>query len=227
MLSLLAAVGKSAVADSSAPMSASPNWSGYIEGGGPFTGASATFNIPNLAAARTTTATAEWVGIDGASGSDPSLIQAGVGETYSPATNRVHLYAWWEILPAPETPIYLNVRVGDRVKITIGKLAGGRWQIVVRDVSTGRQFSTTQAYTGPARTVEWIVEAPTSLVEQRIKTLGEYTPNVTFRDLRLLGRQGALESCELVQRGAVVSIPSPLTRNGFSVAYGGTAPSAP
>ncbi len=68
------------------PSEKSSNWSGYVAAGGPFTAVAGTFNVPSLTATPTRAATAEWVGIDGSSASDPSLIQAGVQETYDPST---------------------------------------------------------------------------------------------------------------------------------------------
>jgi hypothetical protein len=199
--------------------STSTNWSGYTLAGGPFTVTTAVFNVPNLTAAPTATSTSEWVGVDGADPTDRSLIQAGVRETYNPHTNRVELYVWWEILPALEQPIRLPIAVGDRIRVTITRLAGARWQIEVANLTEGGRFVTTRRYDGPGRTVDFIVEAPADR-HGRIGTLGHYVPDVTFGDLRATGRRGALHAMTMVQGGVAVSQVSHLAPHGFSVSYG-------
>jgi Peptidase A4 family len=214
------ALGLSASATGTDPVAmASTNWSGYIIDGGPFIVVTATFNVPNLTAAPETTATSEWVGIDGLDSGDRSLIQAGVSETYLPATNRVNLHAWWEILPALETPVALPVHVGDLVTITIARLTNARWQIAIDNVTEHRRFVTTRAYDGPGRSADWIVEAPSDR-NFRTRTLGHFVPDVTFRNVRLAGAQRVVHPVTMMQRGAVVSHASPMTPRGFRVSYG-------
>ena len=206
------------------PMFTSPNWSGYVEQGGPFTAVSGTFTVPSVAVSSTRTETSEWVGIDGAN--NTSLIQAGVDEFYDPSTGGANLFAWWEILPAPSTPITLAVAPGNVVSVTIAQVSPGTWEISVTDNTTGQGFSIQQSYSGPTNSAEWIVEAPT--LNQTQETLGVYSPTVTFSNLGLNGPQtgGMLESL-IVQNGVTVSTPSPFTPAGFNVAYGAAAPPPP
>ena len=203
----------------------SPNWSGYWLGGGPFTAVSGTFNVPNLHATPTETTVAEWVGIDGATNS--SLIQAGALERYDPTTSLVHVFAWWEILPAPATPIAMTVSPGDQIDVTITQLAGTLWQISLDDQTSGRRFTTNQTYTGPGASAEWIVEAPTSASTGALEDFGDYVPDVTFSGLGITGPQSSIGEVILSSGGAQLSVPSALTANGFSVAYGDAAPAAP
>jgi len=209
------------------PSEESSNWSGYVATGGPFTAVAGTFNVPSLTAAPTRTATAEWVGIDGSSASDPSLIQAGVQETYDPSTNVVRWFAWWEILPEAETPIPLPVAAGNVVTVAISQLSAGVWRITVTNDTTGQTFSTTQSYSGTGESAEWIVEAPISAITGRIEALGPYTPNVTFSNLSTTGTQTLVTDEIMVQNGVAVSTPSAFTPAGFTVAYGAVAPSSP
>jgi hypothetical protein len=210
----------------------SPNWSGYYLGGGPYNAVTGTFNVPMLAPATTETDFAAWVGIDGADNS--SLIQAGVAEQYDPATNTVYGHAWWEILPQPETPIALDVQPGDEITVTIGQVSGTLWEITITDDSSGQTFNTEQTYAGIGDSAEWIVEAPAFLAPgstdpttATISTLGDYTPNITFSHLLVNGTETTLNAIAMIQNGSVVSAPSPLTANGFTVAYGSTAPPGP
>jgi hypothetical protein len=198
----------------------SHNWSGYLEQGGPYNLSMATFNVPNLAAALGKTSTSEWVGIDGTDPADQSLIQAGIDERYDPATNRVTFHAWWEILPALQTFVPLPVGAGDRVNIAIARLTNGRWQIRLTNLTRHKQFTTTQDYSGPGRTADWIVEAPTD-AHGNLLTLGHYVPDVTFSSVRLDGHRGTLRPQTMVQGGVVVSEVSHVGRTSFTVAYRG------
>jgi hypothetical protein len=204
----------------------SDNWSGYFETGGPFTSVTGTFNVPNLAASGTTTDTSEWVGIDGVG--DQSLIQAGVNELYNPSTNLVNVQAWWEIIPAPSTPILtLAVVPGNTVTVTISELSAGLWAITVTDDTTGQTFTIDQPYSGPAQSAEWIVEAPTLVSANTVFTLGNYSPAVTFSNLGTVGAPTSLYGVVMVQNGVPVSMPSALVPAGFTVAYGSVVPAPP
>jgi hypothetical protein len=159
---------------------------------------------------------------------DTSLIQAGVNEAYDPSTNLEYLYAWWEVLPAPATPIFtVPVLPGNDITVTIAQVSPGVWTIVLTNDTTGQSFSTEQSYSGAGDSAEWIVEAPTQLSTQSVLTLGDYTPNVTFSSLGFTGTQSAVTDVVMVQNGVAVSTPSALTANGFTVAYGSVVPSPP
>jgi hypothetical protein len=210
----------------------SPNWSGYRLGGGPFNAVAGTFNVPMLTPAATETDLGVWVGIDGAD--NDSLIQAGIAEQYDPTTNTVDGHAWWEILPQPETPIDLPIHPGDQVTVTIGQVSGTLWQISVTDNTTGQNVTTQQTYTGQGDSAEWIVEAPSFLPagvtdpsQAVTSTLGTYSPDITFTNLLVNGGQTSLSAVAMVQGGTIVSVPSPLTANGFTVAYGSSSPAGP
>jgi hypothetical protein len=210
----------------------SPNWSGYFVGGGPFTAVTGTFNVPMLTPAAGETVTSAWVGIDGAD--NDSLIQAGIAEQFDPATGAVYGHAWWEILPALETPIPMAIYPGDQMTVSIGQVSGTTWEISLTDVTRNTHFVTDQTYTGQADSAEWIVEAPsipapgsTDISTATVATLGAYTPNITFTNLKVNGAQTSLNVVQMEQNDAVVSVPSPLSTNGFTVAYGAAAPPAP
>jgi hypothetical protein len=209
------------------PSEKSSNWSGYVAAGGPFTAVAGTFNVPSLTAAPTRTATAEWVGIDGSSADDPSLIQAGVQETYDPSTKATRWFAWWEILPEAETPIPLPVAAGNAVTVSISQLSAGLWRITVTNDTTGQTFSTTQSYSGSGESAEWIVEAPISAITGAIEALGPYAPTVRFSNLSTAGTQTLVTAEVMVQNGVTVSEPSALTPAGFNIAYGAVVPGAP
>ena len=205
----------------------SGNWSGYIVGNGPYSAATGTFTVPSLNPGDSaSSAFAEWVGIDGFD--NTSLIQAGIGEQVDPYnTSLVEITPWWEILPAPETPITtLSISAGDQVTVTIDQVSSSVWSISLTDDTTGARFTTDQTYTGPATSAEWIVEAP-STVNGSQTPLAAYSPDVTFTDLGISGAETALAEAIMVQNGTTVSDPSALSSTGFSVAYGDVPPPAP
>ena len=218
-------VGSSSTS-STIPSIASANWSGYEVSDGPYTSVAGTFTVPSLASSSTVSAMAEWVGIDGAANS--SLIQAGVGESFDPTTNQVLIQPWWEILPAPETPITsVVVAPGDTVTVAIGQSSASMWTIHVTNDTNGQSFTTDQSYSGPLSSAEWIVEAPTVSSSGTVTTLGAYSPNITFTGLQDTGTSLGTTAVVMEQAGEVVSVPSTLTAAGFTVAYGSTQPAAP
>lgn len=204
----------------------SRNWSGYFATGGPFTSVSGTFNVPTISAAATDADTSEWVGIDGAN--NESLIQAGVEEFYSHSQNQIQVRAWWEILPDFEKFVPITVSPGDQVTIAIGEQSNGSWLIQIDDSTNGQRWQTTQSYSGPLTSVEWIVEAPTNGVSGQIEALGVYSPPVTFTTLGETGTVTGLDEVVMVDtQGGPVSTPSPFGPTGFTVAYGGGTPAPP
>lgn len=220
------------------------NWSGYAVTGGPYTRISATFTVPYLTlAAGCNEETWEWVGIDGARGSPGAedLIQAGIGESMSdPATGvctpgTFYIWPWWEVLPAPETPVSgwrgTAVRAGDQVTVTIQRIGGSNWSIRLTDNTSGGSFSTEQTYNGPASSGEWILEAPADsglwgsgvdghgtcvLAPYIDRSNGRH--GVVFSNLKLAPTNGnEWQEIATVQSGVQVSTPSALSMNGSAV----------
>ncbi len=162
---------------------AASNWSGYAETG-TFTGVSATWTVPTVAASASATYSSAWIGVDGFNNSN--LIQTGTEEDYY--NGAPHYNAWWEILPASETALPGSnvVSGGDRMKASIYETSGtvttgnGHrrstehvWTVTISDTTRGWNFTTQQAYNGAGTSAEWVVEAPE--VGGRIATLNHYT----------------------------------------------------
>ncbi len=205
----------------------SSNWSGYSSVGGPYTVVKGTFTVPSPGAGTSPRAqVAEWVGADGTSPSDPSLIQAGVAEQADPQSpSGLDVSPWWEILPSTATPITtVPVSVGDKVTVTIWQVSGTTWEISLVDDTTGKAFSTPpEHYTGPGSTAEWVVEATAECrFECRTSPLAPYNPAVSFTDLGMAGPQTSLDEITMVQGPGTVSTPSAMDPTGFKVTYTGT-----
>jgi hypothetical protein len=113
---------------------------------------------------------------------------------------------------------------------TITKGSGSSWTITIKDVTNGGSFTTTQNYTGPGTSVEWIEEAPT--VGGRVATLAHYSSPDTFDPGTANGVSPGLTAADsgvMVQKRSQVSTPSApdSDADGFNMAYGSNAPAAP
>jgi hypothetical protein len=246
------AKGRSTTTASAAPCWASSNWSGYAlsetspsglscvpASGKAYTAVTGTWTVPTVTGSRRSSSySAAWTGIDGFTNAD--LIQAGTEQDYTGGS--AHYSAWWEILPAPETVIpSVTVEPGDSVTVSIVKVSSTQWSIALTDNGKSGHpaqppFTTTQAYSGPGTSAEWVLEAPE--VNGRIATLAQYGSTV-FDLSTANGSSPGLKAGtdgEMVQgnffRGQVVSVPSgPDTGtppgDGFAVAYGSVQPPAP
>jgi hypothetical protein len=202
------------------------NWSGYAKSGN-YTSATAQWVVPSVSPTHGSSYSSAWVGIDGFNNSD--LIQTGTESDYY--NGSAHYDAWWEILPAAETPISsFAVHPGDVMTATITKGSGSSWTITIKDVTSGGSFTTTQNYTGPGTSVEWIEEAPT--VGGRVATLAHYSSPDTFDPGTANGAGPGLTAADsgiMVQKRTQVSTPSnpDSDADGFNMAYGSSAPAPP
>jgi peptidase A4-like protein len=218
---------KAARSTTSAAGWASSNWSGYAVTGGPYTKITGAWTVPSVSPTKKATYSSNWIGIDGFN--DNSLIQTGTEQDYY--NGRAHYNAWWEILPAAETPISsIAVRAGDDMTASITQGSGSTWTITISDVSSGQSFTTNQTYTGALSSAEWIEEAPT--VGGRIAPLANYSSPQTFDPGTVNGGNPGLvvaDGGDMVQQRQVVSTPSnPDTdTDGFNVARSSTQPAPP
>jgi hypothetical protein len=212
-------------------------WSGYVASGGPFNRASGTFTVPSVTADDCNQQLSQWVGVDGQGNS--SLIQAGVSEgdvnpyTGDCTAGQLEVWAWWEVLPAAAQPVAtLTVNSGDQVTVALWRLAPDQWGIEVTDDSTGVSYGLAPHYGGPASSAEWVVEAPTDSsacqdggpLTPGVCQLAPYSPPVSFTDLHIAGSATRITAESLEEGTSAVSVPSPLTTNGFVVAYRGRNP---
>lgn len=202
------------------------NWSGYAISGGTYNQISGQWVVPAVKSSRGSTYSSSWVGIDGFNNSD--LIQTGTEQDY--VNGHAQYDAWWEILPAAETVIpNMVVKPGDTMSANIQNEGNGQWKITLTDVTENESFSTTQAYSGPGTSAEWIQEAPE--VGGRVATLANYGQTTFDPGTVNNGNPGLTvnDGGDMVQKNRVVSSPSVPDddTDGFNVAYGSTAPNAP
>lgn len=204
----------------------SSNWSGYAITGSTYTSVTGEWIVQSVSSSKRGTYSSEWIGIDGFNNSD--LIQTGTESDF--VNGRARYEAWWEVLPAAATVIpSLTIHPGDHMSASVAKGAGTSWTITISDTSTGQRFSTTQTYTGPLTSAEWIEEAPT--VGGRVATLANYGLT-TFDPGNANGKDPALtasQSGAMIQHSLQVSTPSNPDgdTDGFNMQYGSTAPTPP
>lgn len=149
------------------------NWSGYAVTGSGISGVASTFTV-GAAGLLPPGFAAQWAGIGGFNTTD--LIQAGVGEQSLPSAPLLgpQYFAWYEILPAAETPISgctgdanCTVRPGDSVTVKITNAGGNNWNISMSDAGHW-SYAKTLSYASSESSAEWILEAPTLVAAQTI-----------------------------------------------------------
>ena len=209
---------------------ASSNWSGYAlssKTSGTYSSITGSWVVPSVSPSNGSTYSSNWIGIDGFNNS--SLIQTGTEQDYS-SSGGAQYYAWWEILPAAETVISsFTVQPGDNMSASVVNDGNGKWTITLTDNTENETFTTTQAYSGPAQSAEWIEEAPT--IGGHVATLANYG-ETTFDPGTVNGGNPGLTTHDggvMIQHNAQVSTPSrpDSDTDGFNVQYGSTIPSAP
>jgi hypothetical protein len=160
------------------------NWAGYaVTPGSGITAVSSTLTVPT-AGEVPPGFSASWAGIGGYSTSD--LIQAGVSENSAVAGELLggQYNAWYEILPASETPISgcsgavpsCAVNPGDKISVNISNTGGNNWDISLSDAGNWT-WSTTVTYASSESSAEWIQEAPSL---EDVQTIPADVGNVSF-----------------------------------------------
>ena len=208
---------------------ASSNWSGYAltsPPSGGYTNITGSWVVPAVSRSKGNTYSSNWIGIDGFNNRD--LIQTGTEQDY--ASGGAQYYAWWEILPAAETVISsITVNPGDVMTASIKKISSGTWTITLTDKTTGATYTTTQSYSGPGQSAEWIEEAPS--IAGHVTTLANYGLSTFNPGTVNNGNPGLVSSDDgvMIQKNTQVSTPSlPDTdTDGFNMQYGSTVPNAP
>jgi hypothetical protein len=164
------------------------NWSGYaVAPGSGITAVDSTFKVPSAGLDPPGFA-ATWAGIGGYNTSD--LIQAGVEEDSLPSNPLLgnQYQAWYELLPASETPIAsctgdsnCTVTPGDQVTVDIHNVSGNTWSISLTDAGKW-SWSQNVTYSSSESSAEWILEAPTLVAQTVLANVGTvpFGPTSTY-----------------------------------------------
>ena len=213
----------------------SKNWSGYVSRGTTFTSATATWQVPAVAPSQSHTNSSTWLGVGGA-GDGGALIQDGTQQHSS--GNQTYYAAWWEVVPGksnglPNSQVNIGkVNPGDTVTTTLQENSPGTWTMTLVDQNAGINFSKTvsPANSSAEPTAEWIEEAPTTVDkngDSHLDTLANYGA-VQFQNIGATPATGTtMRPDEMTDdTGHVVSYPSTITNNAFTLTYG-TPPPGP
>jgi hypothetical protein len=215
-------------------MTQSNNWSGYnkglLETGTQFHSISGQWVVPTATAHKKgqDEFSSSWVGIGGGcletscTATDSTLIQAGTEQDVA-ADGTSSYSTWYELIPAPSISTPLAVSPGDTVAVTIAETVPEVWSISIKNVTSGKTWSTTVPYPSTYGTAEWIEETPVTVSGSgagfsAMPNLG----TVSFSGATVNGGNAALNPAEAMQlvdsSGAVLATPSApsSTHDGFS-----------
>jgi hypothetical protein len=192
-----------------------------------------------------------WVGIGGygwpTGGSSGTLLQTG---TTDQCVNGVQEdFGWWEEYPSvPNYSREFNnyaVSPGDLMEAYVYQTTNGSWETLLNDLTTGLsgimvtgegwgvaptgasyftyQGTTTGLSYSGGYSAEWIVEDATPASGSGLSPFANYG-SVTFSNLRTDFASWSLsasDGVEIVQSGATLSVPGPVSNDGFTVSYTG------
>ncbi len=151
-----------------AQQATSENWAGYIAGSnvgtGQFSSVSGSWVVPAVNSGSSTGQhqgySAFWVGLGGSSGQSQSLEQ--VGTSSDTSGGQTQYYAWYELVPDPETQLNLAVHPGDHMTGKVS-VSGSDVTITLSDQTTGQSVTKQLQMSNPdTSSAEWIAEAPSS-----------------------------------------------------------------
>lgn len=193
----------------------STNWSGYSVDGTNATFVTGSWTVqPAQCAAKETSWSSPWVGIDGDNSS--TVEQTGTDTDCSSGTPSY--YAWWEMYPKSTVVIGDSISPGDSMTGTVDYTGGGNFVLTLTDNTAGWTFTTTQNSTKAPRTsVEWIVEGPSHGTLTDFGTLSFSSDSAAINgvDESLSAFGSAANSITMAtKKGVVRAAPSAVGRKG-------------
>lgn len=162
------------------------NWAGYVAASSlsspqpNVTSVSASWHVPTILSATSSSASAVWIGVGGFY--DSTLIQ--VGTEQDALTGRPMYSAWYEILPQSSVTIStITVSPGDDINasISLTNPTSNEWSIYITDITDNQTFQTTVTYASSKLTSDWIVERP--VVDRQPAALANIS-SVTFTNCK-------------------------------------------
>jgi Peptidase A4 family len=128
-----------------AAVSYSTNWSGYAAlpktTGASFTSITGQYTVPSVECSRTpNTFSYHWIGLDG--WADQTVEQDGIAADCNGTAAAYD--AWYEMYPA-NFEFSFTVHPGDAIESAVHYLGHGKYELSLKDVSTGRGFDVTKS----------------------------------------------------------------------------------
>ncbi|HTV46854.1 MAG TPA: G1 family glutamic endopeptidase [Phycisphaerae bacterium] len=211
-------------------VTASSNWSGYADvasSGQTFSNVSGDWTVPTIASNSSSGYSAFWLGLDGFSSSTVEQI----GVSADKVGGSVDYYAWYEMYPSYSYEIPLAINPGNAISADVSYLGNNKYDLSLDDLSTGKDYSTTQTMSGGKRSsAEWVAEAPSD--GYGILPLDNFG-SVTFTDASatLNGVTGSISSFSNydidLEQPTIDATPSALTDDGTSFTITTSAVSPP
>jgi hypothetical protein len=200
------------------------NWAGLAESGAAtYTGVSANWTVPTIQASGPLKVSSSWIGIDGFT--NDALIQTGTEQDTSGGT--AHYYAWWEILPDPETRITtITVSPGDQMSADVFQVTPGTWTISITDLTSAQNFTRTGPYGDPSKhqfaaSAEWIEEMTGTSTQAPLANFhtANFT-NLNFTTSDPTGNTPTLIDMVDNTTGDVIAYPTVPDSSDLTVTYG-------
>jgi hypothetical protein len=151
-----------------AQQATSENWAGYVVrsnvGDQQFSSVSGSWIVPAASSNANTGQgqgySAFWIGLGGSSNQSRALEQ--VGTSSDTVGGRTEYYAWYELVPAPETRLNLAIHPGDRIFARVN-VSGSTVNVSLADQTSGQSVTKTLKMSNPdTSSAEWIAEAPSA-----------------------------------------------------------------
>ncbi len=216
------------------------NWAGYVvasDFNNPqpiVTMANGSWIVQTVSTSKKPAYSSQWVGIGGYF--ESTLIQTGTESDSGQGTT--NYYAWYELLPAAETPLPTGypVNPGDRMNALIFLVSTNSWNITLNDLTKPWHYSIIVSYTSSQQSAEWIEERPsiagsiTTLANFGTASFGyDYTTisNTNYATINSVTAPiGSLTYQSIIMvnnNGRNLAVPSALTSDGtsFTVSYAG------
>jgi hypothetical protein len=164
-LAITAGFAASAVSASAQTVNAqlqqSENWAGYVNrsnSGENFTSVSGSWTQPSVSGSSGDGYSAFWVGLGGSQQQSQALEQ--VGTAADVVNGQTEYYAWYELVPDPETKLDLPINAGDHIAAKVS-VNGTQVTVSLSDQTTGKSATKTLQKSDPdTSSAEWIAEAP-------------------------------------------------------------------
>jgi hypothetical protein len=224
---------------------ASANWAGYVvdsSAGDSFSSVTGSWTQPAVSPSSGDGYSAFWVGLGGARDQSQALEQ--VGASSDVVNGQTEYYAWYELLPGPETQLKLAVHPGDHLTGTV-TAKGTDMTVSLANQTTGQSMTRTSNMSNPnpdTSSAEWIAEAPSTQTQggdlQTLPLANFGTVNFTNASATAGGHTGSISdprwAARRVQLAPTATIDYPgaagiLTLPGLGVgssqAGGGASPS--
>jgi hypothetical protein len=190
-----------AAAQQAAQLAPSLNWAGYVATNAYYSGVSALIEAPTPSSLQFLGVVASWVGIGGAAFGTRDLIQAGVQEINQGPF--VAYQAWYELLPASERGVVMDIEPGAWVLVDIHEVAFNLWQITI--VNGKNVWTDRFVYASSHTSAEWVVEEP-SLASGRLLPLAGVT-GANFANMAAIANGVHAIPAQLFPQGTAIVSP--------------------